>query len=112
MTTSVADNIAKVRKYIAGEDVKIDWHDTDGISAELHQEYINAVLDRLGEEEKQRKERELKKIKDKEDNTKQGYCAYCGKKLRAFTVTEDWKTRKYHKTCWKEHEQEMIWKEL
>ena len=31
-----------------------------------------------------------------------GTCKYCKKPLRAFSVNQDWKTRQYHKKCWKE----------
>lgn len=28
-------------------------------------------------------------------------CLYCSKKIRPFSVHYDWKTRKYHKSCYK-----------
>ena len=27
------------------------------------------------------------------------YCEYCGKKIKAFTVSRDWQERRLHKTC-------------
>ena len=30
-------------------------------------------------------------------------CKHCNKKLKVFTKTTDWSTRKYHATCWRKH---------
>lgn len=36
-----------------------------------------------------------------------GKCLYCNKGLKAFTVTNDWGTRKLHKKCWWEIQGEI-----
>ena len=39
---------------------------------------------------------------NKPKQTKRPKCLYCGKRIRNFTKTIDWKKRRYHKKCWKE----------
>jgi hypothetical protein len=33
-------------------------------------------------------------------------CVYCNKKLRKFSVSSDWNTRKFHKVCWFKYQDE------
>jgi len=30
-------------------------------------------------------------------------CKHCNKKMKAFTKTQDWATRRYHAVCWRKH---------
>ena len=39
-------------------------------------------------------------------------CEHCGKSLKAFTKSTDWKTRRYHKKCYKEFEAKKQWEDF
>jgi hypothetical protein len=38
-------------------------------------------------------------------------CKSKEKRLKTFTVTEDWETRRYHKKCWKDREMFVEYKQ-
>lgn len=37
------------------------------------------------------------------------YCALCGRKLRPFKTTNDWTSRKYHKVCFRNMNEEAYY---